>query len=80
MITKPLLFRIGFVFVGLLAGAVGGLLTVLLCYITGMKLNGFQCHVIVIGFSVFGLGAGLTSAFTFKTPKQLAQRNQSRVE
>jgi ABC-type enterobactin transport system permease subunit len=74
MIIKSLLFRVGFVLVGLLAGAAGGLATALLCYIIGMKLSNFQYHVIVISFSVFGLGSGLTSAITFKTPKQIARK------
>jgi uncharacterized membrane protein YccF (DUF307 family) len=79
MITRSILYRVAFVLAGMLTGAFSGAMTALLCYIIGIKLSHLQYGVVVVSFSLFGFGAGVMSAFTFKSPQQIVKNAAEEV-
>jgi hypothetical protein len=66
---KIFLFRLSFIILGALIGGLCGGFGVLVCYLFKMNLSQLQDSIVVLGFGLFGLAAGLWTAFTFKAPQ-----------
>ena len=65
---QDMLIRSTFLVSGTLAGALFGGIAVLLTHLFGLSLTKAQGEAVVVIFAVFGLAAGIYSAFTFKGP------------
>jgi hypothetical protein len=70
MSMKIFLFRLCFIMIGILVGALWGGFCVLICYLIKMHLSTFQNLIVVYGFGLFGFFAGIWTAFKFRAPQK----------
>jgi hypothetical protein len=69
MIMRSIIFRLGFVLIGFLIGALGGGVIVLVCYSAKMNFNSTQNFIAFWSFPVFGFITGVVKALTFRGPR-----------